>query len=75
MLGTSLVPWSGLRDLAVLVKGLSGKEEDLGSPKTPELALRTGRDPGSHLVQASYPGKPTCLHILRLSSYLLCLTL
>lgn len=53
MLGTSLVPWSGLTDLAVLVKGLLGKEDDLGSQKTTELALRTGRAPG----RSSSPGK------------------
>ena len=40
-LGISL---SGLRDVAVLVQGLSGQEEDLGSQKTTGSALRTGRD-------------------------------
>lgn len=80
MLGTSFVPWSGLRDLAVLVKGLLGKEDELGSQKTTELALRTGRapgrssSPGKLLWQAHLPTYPG-LHILCLSPYLLCLTL
>lgn len=38
MAGTSLVPWSPLRDFGMLVKGLSGKEEDLGSQEATESA-------------------------------------
>lgn len=44
MAGTSFVPWSDLRDFGVLVKQLSGQEEDLGSQKITESALRAGRD-------------------------------
>lgn len=80
MVGTPLVPWSGLRDFTVLGQGLSGKEEDLGSQKTTELALRAGRDPwrspspGRLPWQAHLPTYPG-LCVLHLSSHLLCLTL
>lgn len=34
MVGTSLVPWNGPRGFCMLVKGLSGQEEDSGFQKT-----------------------------------------
>lgn len=46
MVGTSLVPWNGPRGFCMLVKGLSGQEEDSGFQKTTEPALSVGGTSG-----------------------------
>ena len=63
-----------LWDLARLVKGLSGEEEHLGSQRTTESALRAGRALKRSPGPGRLPLQPTCLHILHLSSRLLCST-